>query len=169
MTGVAGLRNLALQHFKDLVAGSLRQSFTHSNRHDAIEPVVFRRASFKKGHGAQIVVRCRHGLASGNSSRHFRRAMPNAAVRHQDQRVVVGSQGQPHVLLKGAVGPCDQQIRPGVWQDFTAQPLALKFSAGHRHDAAMTGGCGSQVMDGMQLDRDREQMTRRQLSHKSVH
>jgi hypothetical protein len=91
--------------------------------------------------------------------------MTDAAVRHQDQRVVSGLQDQPHVLLERSIGALQQQVGACQRQDVAVQARAGERAARHRHDAAVAGGRTAQLLDGMQRHADREQRAGLKLGH----
>ena len=91
--------------------------------------------------------------------------MADPAIGHQNQRVVVGAKGQPDVLLERSVAAHEKKIGSGMRKDLAAKAFALERPTRHRHDAPFARGSLAQILNGMKIEGDVEQMTRLQFFH----
>src|SRR5688572_33477463 len=93
-------RRQSLQYLVDLISGSIRPAFPDADRHDPVEPFVAISGGFEEWRNTQIVVGARNRFAARDAAADLRWAVPHAAIGHENQGAVIGSQHQAHVLLE---------------------------------------------------------------------
>src|SRR6266481_8531912 len=94
---------LGLENLKDLVGDSVRLPFADCDAHDLVQPGVLWRRGFEKRRCSEVIIRWSNPFTASDPSTHLRRSMPYSTISDEDQRSVVGSQDQAHILLKRPV------------------------------------------------------------------
>ena len=86
---------------------------------------------------------CIYHLAFLQASNDTGRTMPNAEVRHSDERTVCGLEDKPHVERRAAVLTHRLPV-VAAFKHLAGQPLAVERAAGHHSDAAIDAGRSAQ-------------------------
>jgi hypothetical protein len=92
-----------LEHLEDVVDRPLGDALADRDGDDPCEPAVFLRGGLEERDGPTVIRGRIDRLAPIDVLDHVRRAVADAAIGHADELVVVGTEGQPHVELEGAV------------------------------------------------------------------
>src|SRR5258707_11293844 len=68
------------------------------------------------------------------------RSVAHSAVGHEDQFAIIGPQNKADVLLRGAIGANQQQVRGRLRQNFPEDPVALELASGDSKNTTLAGG-----------------------------
>src|SRR5580698_8147313 len=76
-------RDCDSQYLEDAVHGTVGPAMAYPHRHDAIQPVVFRRRRFEQRNGPEIIAGGIHGFAPLQPGDDIGGAVTHAAIRHR--------------------------------------------------------------------------------------
>src|SRR5215813_2017683 len=81
-------RTIASAHREEVESDRVRCPRRRADRHEIVEPRVWRRPGLEGGRGAEVVACRLHGLAGPEPSQHFGWARAHAAVAHVHESAV---------------------------------------------------------------------------------
>src|SRR5215471_5625732 len=94
----------SLKDFLDRVDRSARPAIARRDGDQSVQERILRRTGFEPQRGPKVVLGRTDGLATGESSQYFRRAVTEAEGRYVNQGAVVSLQCDPQVELESTVG-----------------------------------------------------------------
>src|SRR5215831_11746569 len=126
-------------HREEVEGDRVRRARRRADRHEIVEPRVWRRPGLEGGRRAEVVARRLHGLARLEPRQHFGRARAHAAVAHVHESAVLRAEGVARLEERAPVGA--HELPVGAARQYLAgQTLTLEMAAGDGYDASLAQG-----------------------------
>src|SRR5215467_9114808 len=130
---------LASAHREEVESDRVRCPRRRADRHEIVEPRVWRRSGLEGGRGAEVVARRLHGLAGPEPRQYVGGARAHASVAHVHESAVPRAEGVARLEERAPVGAHELPVG-AARQHLAGQALALEMTARDGNDAPLAQG-----------------------------